>query len=220
MSDRLLELYIKTFLKGELDFNGITLIPYLTKEDGKSIIKWDLKNPNDLPFYYIPIDDVIFQSFYEFYRITGGTKDKDNIYTNEYKKIVKHFNFPKKYIPQKLYDDLNSHIGKKGKVSYLDVEFEYKILNYVLFIVDDMVEFYCEVDISSAWVTSTGDELSYDNLFKFLDKLASSGDIGDINDAVISPLDEEILKHKTLMDRFEMYLSNQVTYLYRGDKLI
>ena len=74
MSDKLLELYVNKFLKGKLDFYGITLFPKLVEKDGKTIVTWEMENPIDLPFYFIPIIVKLKDSFYSFYQLLGKQK--------------------------------------------------------------------------------------------------------------------------------------------------
>lgn len=220
MSDKLLELYVNKFLKGKLDFYGITLFPKLVEKDGETIVTWEMENPIDLPFYFIPIIERLKDSFDGFYQLLGQKKSKTNEeFINVFKKKIRHFNFPQKYIPKRVNNELDSHVGEKIQSSYSGVEFEFKIRGYDLFMSDDMVEVYIDVDIIKARETFSGHELSYDNIYKFLDKLARRGDILELNDIVSQPFDDDLLKYPTLIDRYEMYLSNQVTYFYDGIKM-
>jgi len=228
MSDKLLELYIKTFLKGKIEFGGVTLIPNLVKIDDELMVEWDMENPNDVPYTMFPIEERVKDSFFEFCSITGFigqfyyssgerryAKERNEFY-KIFKEKIKNFNFKQDYFSPKLKNELDSQLNKVKRVSYLNIEFVYEITYYDLKMYHDEFELFCEVDILEAHMSSSGEDVSWNDLQSFLDNLARKGDIIDLNDIMTDSLDRIIVSYPTFIDRVNMYLSNGVTYLYNG----
>lgn len=230
MSDKLIELYVKKFLNGKLEFGGITLIPNLVKRDDGLVVEWDMENRNDIPYSMVPIEEEVKESFIKFSNLVGLFDFTKSHYYTEFrevrdkfeklfKKKIKNFKFKQDYFSPRLKNELDSQVNKLKRASYLNIEFVYKIIIYQLRMFHDEFEVFCEIDIIEARRSSSGEEISWKDLHSFLDELARKGDFYELNDVMTDSLDRLVLKYPTFINRLEMYLTNRVTYLYE-DRVI
>ena len=74
LNNKMLKIYIDKYIDGELDVDGIKLIPSLN--ESKNIIEWSLKNPKKLSYSYWSLKNFIIDSLFEYYKLLGINPDQ------------------------------------------------------------------------------------------------------------------------------------------------
>lgn len=74
LNNKMLKIYIDKYIDGELDVDGIKLIPSLNET--KNIIEWSLKNPKKLSYSYWSLKNFIIDSLFEYYKLLGINPDQ------------------------------------------------------------------------------------------------------------------------------------------------
>ena len=221
MSDKLLELYVKNYLKGSLDFYGINLIPSLDYVDGELFFHWGIDNPNDLPYSIYAMRNFMYDSFDSFCELTGHSDV--SIKTNIFKeKIFKGFrqNINSYYISQTVENKMIGVLNKKFKVDFHSISFKYKINDITnIHVYGEDITLELEIEIVEAYDLKSGEDIHVGDMEVIFDKLYQSGDYYDLFYEFSWPIRQILASYETFYDENSSYFNDSLKIWYKNKVL-
>lgn len=215
ISNKLLELYVKKYLKGELNFNGIILTPKINDENNPIRITWKIENPNDVSYTYLAIRNHIEDSLTNFFELTSTSNIRLRSNIGRY---IHFENLPDNiHLSKSLRKKIEQNLKEIKKTKFDNIELTHRGLktenNYYITSYHEEISVELSLTILKAVNLKTGKELTLEEIEEWYTNLYNSDSTMDFNDYISDSIFYDLYATPTIYDRDESYIVTQ-TSLY------
>jgi hypothetical protein len=215
MDSKLIEIYVKKYIKNELNFYGIKLIPEIVVVDGNTKIKWSLENPNNISYNQYVISDFVIDSQTDFFKLVGITG------YNEIRKINIFTDIEIKYISSDLKNKINQTLKSKRYVEFRGLGIYYKAFDLGFRFFSDSTEFEFSVMIHEVFNLKDGSVFDKEKFEELISDYYEEGEYGDMSDAYIDDVLDLIWNIPTLTNKEVTYfMSYADVFDKNGNRLV
>lgn len=215
MDNRLVEIYIKKFIKGQIDFDGIILTPRIDKENFKEYrIFWSFSNPNDVSYSEFAIIGRIEQTLEEYFELIGdpfaAIYNRRRIVRERY--INFEDNLENIYLSPKLQRNIEDKLVDEVFIKLRHIQFKVKGFDYYASAYHEEISFETSMMVYDVVDTKTNKVLDEKEIVDFFNNIYEDGDEQDLYDTVNSHISDLLFRLPTIYDKEESYLRDTVTF--------
>lgn len=216
MDNKLVEIYVKKFIKGQIDFDGIILTPRIDKENFKEYrIFWSMSNPNDVSYTEFAIRGRIEQTLEEYFELIGDPFAA-NIHNRRRIVRERYINFEDNiediYLSPKLQRNIEDKLVDEVVIKFGNLQFKVKGFDYYVSAYHEEISFETSMMVYDVVDTKTNKVLDEKEIADSFNKIYENADEQYLYDTVNGHISDLLFRLPTIYDNEESYLRDVASF--------
>lgn len=214
---KLIKLYINNFIRGEINFEGIKLIPMYNPKSELDLVVWKIKNPLDKSYSKYVIKEVIYNSLAKFSELLGDTSKYLSNFYMKGRALMDFHLIPEQYLSLEFEKKIeNAYKGEKvlgyKTEKYGILQFYFNIKNLEIEFGGDEVILDSDIKILKIYSLKDQKEFHAKDYRQIIDWIDDSDGLWDLNNDMLDDVTEVIWSEDVLMDPNNNMIAVRPTY--------
>ena len=223
MDKRLIELYVNKFLKGNLNFHGINLIPTINEENNIVTISWEMENPNKISYTRFATKNFIEASLEEFFDIIGHTVDaplgnRRGLIRTRYIKLDDSIDDI--YISSEMERTLEDKLREEVMIGFGNYQIKAEGFDYYVSSYHEELTLEVSMMILEMFIKKLNKVLDEEEIKEFLGNVFQNGDEMELYDILTWHISNILYLSPTIFEQDEMYIRDLVSFFDENKDII